>query len=108
MSDRGSSPSASRLAERTRHGELRDFLAVAEDPEFCFAGEDFLTADQAGLTAAKRDTIVLDDALARELRADLLPTARVSTFFVHKSPPGWVAASDEIVTFKGCGLRDEG
>jgi len=56
MSDRGSSPSASRLAERTRHGELRDFLAVAEDPEICFAGEDFLTADQAGLTAAKRDT----------------------------------------------------
>ena len=60
------------FAEGAGHGQLRHFLAVAEDAELRLAGEHFLAADQAGLTASKGHTVVPDDALARELRADLL------------------------------------
>ena len=58
------------LAERARHGQLRDLFAVAEDAEFGLAGQHFPAADQAGLPRAPGDAVVVDDALARELRAD--------------------------------------
>src|SRR4051794_22340428 len=57
--------------ERARHRQLRDLFTVAEDPELRLAGENFLAADEAGLTAAVRDAVVVEDALASELRACL-------------------------------------
>src|SRR5438105_3532343 len=73
------------LAKRARHGQLGDFFAVAENPEFGLAGEDLFASDQAGLPAAEGDAIVLDDALASELRAELLRLLGRRHFFMNRS-----------------------
>ena len=58
------------LAEGAGHGQLRHLFAVAEDAELGLAGQHLPAADEAGLPRAPGDAIVIDDALARELRAD--------------------------------------
>src|SRR5437867_325794 len=88
------------LAERAGHGQLRHFLAIAEDAEFCFAGEDFFAADQTRLAAAKGDTIVLHDALARELSTDLLRLLRCRHCCAESPPRKWVAAGKNRNTGK--------
>src|SRR5581483_1603640 len=60
------------VAERARHRQLRDFLAIAENAELRLAGENLFPADEARLAAAVRHTIVIDDALACELRTGIV------------------------------------
>ncbi|SRR5260221_6233145 len=59
-------------AEGAGHGQLRHLLAVAEDAELGLAGQHFLAADEAHLPAAEGNPVVLENALTRELRANLL------------------------------------
>src|SRR5262245_10653960 len=59
------------LAEGPGHGQLRHFLAVAEDAELGLARQHLAAADEADLPAAEGDAVVVDDALTRELRACL-------------------------------------
>src|SRR5688572_19660242 len=44
--------------EGVGEGELRDFLAVAENSEFRFAGEDFAPAQQTALPASEGCAVV--------------------------------------------------
>jgi hypothetical protein len=54
------------LFEGVSHGDLCDFLPVAEDAEFGFAGKDVLARENAGQAAAVRDAVVLQGYVTAE------------------------------------------
>jgi hypothetical protein len=49
--------------EGLRHGQLRDLLAIAEDPEGGIAAQHLRTPDNAGAAARVSQAIVGDDAV---------------------------------------------
>ena len=56
-------------AEGPGHRELRDLLAVAEDPELRLAGEHLAAAEVARLPRQVPEPVVVEDRLARKLGA---------------------------------------
>ena len=99
-------------AKGPRQRELRDFFAVAEDAELRFSGEHFFPSDQAGLTAAKGDAIVVDDALARELRTRLLRLLRCGhdhsgVVVCSRRPEAWGSPLARNASTRTEGLRTE-
>jgi hypothetical protein len=55
-------------SEDPGHGHLGRLLAVPEDPEFCFTGEDLPATQEAGLAAPEGQSIVPEHTLRGKIQ----------------------------------------
>ena len=59
------------VAKGPGHGQLGEFLPVAEDPEFRLAGQNFAAPEQAAFPADECDPVILQDLIPEIAEGDV-------------------------------------